>query len=78
MLALVAMRRRKNSAASGITPAYRPALLAAGITLVYTLYIVRVGGDFMFARMLIPVSPFLLILLEAGLLATFRSRPLVG
>jgi hypothetical protein len=53
-------------------------LLAVSIAVVYTFYIVRVGGDFMFARMLIPVTPFYLILLERGLMAIFRSRPLYG
>jgi len=53
-------------------------LLAAAIAVTYTFYIVRVGGDFMFARMLIPVTPFYFILLERGLMAIFRSRPVNG
>jgi hypothetical protein len=53
-------------------------LLAALLAAAYTFYIVRVGGDFMFARMLIPVTPFYLILLERGLMAIFRTRPLYG
>lgn len=45
----------------------RGATLAALLTLVYTAFVVRVGGDFMFARFLIPVTPLLLVLLEAGI-----------
>lgn len=43
------------------------AALAAAFALLYIAYVVKVGGDFMFARFLIPVTPFLLILLELGL-----------
>lgn len=49
--------------------------LATAFALGYGLYVVRVGGDFMFARFLIPVTPFLLLLVEATaiLLATRRA-----
>jgi hypothetical protein len=53
-------------------------LLAAAVAAVFTFYIVRVGGDFMFARMLIPATPFYLLLLESGLKAVFEKRPLLG
>ena len=33
----------------------------------FTGYVLRVGGDFMYARMLIPATPFFFILLEPGL-----------
>ncbi|MEK6644535.1 MAG: hypothetical protein AABZ08_11565 [Planctomycetota bacterium] len=46
----------------------RLAIVAAGMAGAYMLYIVRVGGDFMFARMLIPATPFLLILIELGMM----------
>ena len=39
-------------------------VLAGAIAATYTLYVARVGGDFMYARMLIPVAPFLLILFD--------------
>jgi hypothetical protein len=35
----------------------------------FTVYVMRVGGDFMFARFLIPVTPFLAVALEEGLVA---------
>ncbi len=44
------------------------ALLALSLALPYTFYVVRVGGDFMFARLLIPVTPFYLILTELAVL----------
>ncbi|HUU83905.1 MAG TPA: hypothetical protein VM243_10410 [Phycisphaerae bacterium] len=50
------------------------AALAAAIAITYTLFVMRVGGDFMFARLLIPVAPFWLILLELGLMA-LPDRP---
>jgi hypothetical protein len=51
----------------------RAAGLAGAFAVVYTAYVTRVGGDFMFARLLIPVTPFVLILAE---LAFERLAPL--
>jgi len=42
------------------------ALLLTGIAASYTLYVTRVGGDFMYARLLVPVMPFLALLLEVA------------
>ena len=44
-----------------------PALLATAFAVVYTLYVARVGGDFMFARLLIPATPFFALAFELGL-----------
>jgi len=64
------------------TPAYRArveeASLAVAFALGLSFYVVRVGGDFMFARMLIPVTPFLLVLLELTLEPLFALRPWAG
>jgi hypothetical protein len=50
--------------------------LAAALAGTYAFYVVRVGGDFMFARLLVPVTPFLLLLLEQGALLLFgAARP---
>ena len=49
--------------------------LALALTISYTLYLARVGGDFMYARMLIPVTPLLLVLLEEGLAGLLVPRP---
>jgi len=51
------------------------ALLFAGA---YGFYVARIGGDFMFARMLIPATPFLLVLLELGIIGLSCVRPLAG
>jgi hypothetical protein len=45
----------------------REAVLAAAFALAYTAYVMRVGGGFMYARLLIPATPFFLILVELGL-----------
>jgi len=52
--------------------------LAAALALTYTLYVVRVGGDFMFARFLIPVTPFYLLLLESGWIVVFSRWRIQG
>ncbi len=51
--------------------------LAAGLAIVHMLYLLRIGGDFMFARMLIPVTPLLLILVEIGLVDRPRENRVV-
>jgi hypothetical protein len=53
----------------------RAAALELALAVVYALYVIRVGGDFMFARLLIPVAPFLLLLVERGLDALLGARP---
>ena len=55
----------------------RAVALELALAAVYTLYVMRVGGDFMFGRLLIPASPFLLIIVERGLVALLGRRPLV-
>jgi hypothetical protein len=50
--------------------------IAAGFCAAYMLYVARVGGDFMFARMLIPLTPFFAIALEIALLPYLPRRPL--
>ena len=52
-------------------------ILSLAFAGVYTLYVVRVGGDFMFARLLVPVAPYLAILFELSLRALSLSRPMV-
>jgi arabinofuranosyltransferase len=53
-----------------------PGLLALAMLATYTLYVARVGGDFMFARFLIPVTPFLLVLTDLGCQRLLGRRPL--
>jgi hypothetical protein len=52
----------------------RRVVLAGALAVSYTAYVVRVGGDFMYARLLLPATPFSLILLERGLSVLFRDR----
>jgi hypothetical protein len=54
-----------------------PGLLALAMLTTYTLYVARVGGDFMFARFLIPVTPFLLVLTDLGWQRFLGRRPLL-
>jgi len=79
LLVLARSRGSGTAAESGIATLFRrqfegAAVIAAG----YTLFVVRVGGDFMFARLLVPVTPFLLLLLELGCLKLLRRRLAVG
>jgi hypothetical protein len=53
----------------------RRAALAAVLGLGYAAYVVRVGGDFMFGRLLIPATPFFLMLLELGVARVASGRP---
>lgn len=66
--------RRGPAATTSESQGARPALahphaawLSVSLVLAYTFYVVRVGGGFMFARLLIPATPFLLILLDVAL-----------
>jgi hypothetical protein len=53
------------------------ALLATGFAAAYTYYVVRVGGDFMYARLLVPVTPYLALLFELGLYRLCLTRQLL-
>lgn len=79
-LAVAALLGRDRSAASPQeTDRARtdagPGLLALAMLAIYTLYVARVGGDFMFARFLIPVTPFLLVLTDLGWQRLLGRRP---
>jgi len=71
LLAVAALELRRDP----FLPVWtRQVLLAAGFVVAYTFYVVRVGGDFMFARLLVPTLPFWAVLLELGTLALARRR----
>lgn len=57
-----------------LDPWRRSVVLAAMLALVYIAFVVRVGGDFMFGRFLIPVTPLLLVLLELGITRAAVAR----
>lgn len=77
-VAVRGMAARAGDSSTEESGARREGLLFAALAMSYGLFVVKVGGDFMFARMLLPVTPFLFLLLEDGLLRGFRQRPLVG
>jgi arabinofuranosyltransferase len=64
---------RESGEARGVVGA---GLLALAMLALYTLYVARVGGDFMFARFLIPVTPFALVLTDLGWQRLLGRRPL--
>ena len=50
---------------------------ALAATVVYLIvFVARVGGDFMFARFMIPVVPFMCLLIEEGIEAFFTPYPM--
>ncbi len=61
----------------GTTPPAWTEVFAAVLAVGFTLYVMRVGGDFMFARMLIPATPFYLLVLESGVARLFAGKPRV-
>ncbi|HSG99047.1 MAG TPA: hypothetical protein VLB27_03295, partial [candidate division Zixibacteria bacterium] len=78
----IALRTTRNGSTKASLPVSRaelrggrfPLWLALAMSLPYTLLIVKVGGGFMFARLLIPITPLALVALEEGALALLRSR----
>jgi hypothetical protein len=66
---VIAYLRNRKAAALEAEPDFLKvhARLSFAFAAVYAYYVVRVGGDFMFARLLIPVTPYLAILLELAL-----------
>ncbi len=79
LFAILGLRRegpvRRATFASDWAPRV---VLAAAFAGVYTIYVVRVGGDFMYARVLIPATPFFLVLFELGWTALPRRTPLLA
>jgi hypothetical protein len=58
-----------KTASERVPPGGRSEVVLAGVLLAsYALWVVHVGGDFMYARLLIPVTPFLLVLTELAIL----------
>jgi arabinofuranosyltransferase len=69
---VVAWKRRRED---------RPLAHAVGAmalaVVLYATAVVRVGGDFMFARLFVPLTPLLAVLLERGLAGAWPGRTLV-
>src|SRR4029079_19006356 len=66
-LLLLALLRRDRDVPESAPVAARSALLAAAFAAVWLGYVARIGGDFMYARFLVPAIPFLAVLFELGL-----------
>ncbi len=64
---LVTTMRERRSPWRGLDAWSAEAGLALTLAIVQTAFVVRVGGDFMFARLLVPATPFFLILAEMAL-----------
>ena len=57
------------------SPIARTSLLATIYCCLWMLYVARTGGDFMFARFLVPITPFFYCLCEILLTRYFRKVP---
>ncbi len=80
LLLMVAVRWRHVDAGhrEALRASWLPRVLLAGaLAATYSLYVARVGGDFMYARMLIPATPFFLILFELGWTALPVRTPVI-
>jgi hypothetical protein len=77
-LALVAFAKRgsRGDRESGDASA-RELVLALALALAYIVYVTRVGGDFMYARLLIPATPLLILALTRALEILLARRALV-
>ncbi|MEW6051676.1 MAG: hypothetical protein AB1644_11545 [Candidatus Zixiibacteriota bacterium] len=64
-LAVILFRFRALVSLRSNAPVYRALALGILFAVPYTAYVVRSGGDFMFARFFIPVTPILFLFLEA-------------
>lgn len=67
LLVALIMRFRDVISTRFTEPRDRALLLALFFILPYTAYVVRSGGDFMFARFFIPITPLLFFALESSL-----------
>ena len=64
-------------AQAGAGPVPGADVFAAALAIGFTLYVMRVGGDFMYARFLIPATPFYLLVLESAVTRLAAGKPLV-
>ncbi|MFI5201496.1 MAG: hypothetical protein ACHQNE_03835 [Candidatus Kapaibacterium sp.] len=70
LIAAILLMLRKKKAAESNEEEHRgsPSITALAATIMYLLFFVaRVGGDFMFARFIIPVVPFIYFVIERGM-----------
>lgn len=78
LVAILAARARPGFV-TGVDATWRSeALLAPLLAVAHTAYVIRVGGDFMYARMLLPATPLLFVLLEMCIVACCGRRPVAA
>ena len=70
--ALLLLPLRRRAAAAELVAVRSPALVLLAYVVPYVAFVVWVGGDFMFSRFLLPVTPLLLLSLD---LLFCRARP---
>ncbi len=58
-------------------PIQNSVFLSVLFLLVYSVYVVRIGGDFMFARFFIPITPFLYFLIEVFAMRILDKKYLI-
>jgi hypothetical protein len=76
-LLLIGQERKRLLAPTRWHDTTRALVLTLLFLVPYVAYVVRVGGDFMFARFLIPVTPLLLFVFELTLRSLTRHRSLI-
>lgn len=72
LLPIVWWRTRQRPLDAASQGDLRRLALASALALPYVVYVAKVGGDFMFARLLVPVMPLLLVALERALVVVVR------
>jgi hypothetical protein len=87
ILGLIAVIKNKNSLKRifqfplHLNQVQRSVLLSLLFSVVFMVYLIRIGGDFMFARFFIPITPFLFYLMEVfanRILAKIYLIPFAG
>ena len=75
LAAVIILHHRKHNRVTPNEP-QRGLLLGLLWAIPFVFYVVRVGGDFMFARFLIPATPILFFCMESALVAISRKTAL--
>ncbi len=75
-IAVAGMQRGLGARREAVVSEWTPRVLFAGaLAGTYVLYVTRVGGDFMYARLLLPAVPFALLLVDLGWTALPARTP---
>lgn len=77
LIAALVVKRTQLLSLRNLTVSDRALLLGVLFCGPYTFYVLRSGGDFMFARFFIPITPILLFMLETSLRALLSRAALL-